>query len=201
MATKVTYHITGFDCPNCAAKTERYLKSRKMIDNCTIDFNNERLYLYFKDKELSIDEIRALIKDVESDPIQVTKISEKQEEKKVFDKEFFIVLARIIVSVLIAVFTKIFVKSDELFPLAIGLYTFAILICLYDILWKLFRNIVKLNNPVDMNLLLTISSLGVVVLASLIHYGVLPEGPFEIDIFSDMKLTDIQVKLHRLVCQ
>ena len=34
-----------------------------------------------------------------------------------------------------------------------------------------------------MNLLITISSLGVIVLGSLIHYQVLPEGPFEIDLY------------------
>lgn len=92
-------------------------------------------------------------------------------------------LARIIASVLIVVFTKIFVNYQDNFILALVLYTVAALICLYDILWKVIKKIIHLRNPIDMNLLITISSLGVIVLGSLIHYQVLPEGPFEIDLY------------------
>ena len=107
----------------------------------------------------------------------------KSSGNKIFDKKFFIMLARIIASVLIVVFTKIFVNYQDNFVLALVLYTVAALICLYDILWKVIKKIIHLRNPIDMNLLITISSLGVIVLGSLIHYQVLPEGPFEIDLY------------------
>lgn len=112
-----------------------------------------------------------------------------QEEKrnpgktKIFDAEFFITLSRVIASVLIVVFTKIFVNYQDNFVLALILYSVAALICLYDILWKVIKRIIHLKNPINMNLLISISSLGVIVLGSLIHYQVLPEGPFEIDLY------------------
>lgn len=107
----------------------------------------------------------------------------KPSSNKIFDTKFFIMLARILASTLIVVFTKIFVSYQDNFVLALVLYCVAALICLYDILWKVIKRIIHLKNPVNMNLLITISTLGVIVLGSLIHYQVLPEGPFEIDLY------------------
>ena len=183
MAKKVKYHISGFDCPACAIKSERHLNSKDEIKQCSIDFTNERLIVEYENEELSIDEIKKIIKEVEADPIIVSPLENKKEIKSVYDKEFFFDLARIVVSFLTALFTKIFVPYETHFYLAVILYSVAALICLYDILYKVFRNIFKLNNPVDMNLLLSISSIGVIVLSSLIHYEILPEAPFEIDSF------------------
>ena len=184
MSKKVTYHICGFDCPNCAAKSERYLNQQDEIESARIDFTNERIYLSFKDEqELSIDEIKKRIAKVEHDKITIETLEKAKARKNtVFDKEFYIKLVRIVVSLLIAIFTKIFVNYNDFFYLAIILYSVAVLICLYDIFWKVILNIVHRNNPIDMNLLLTISSVGVVVLGSLIHYHVIPEAPFEIDL-------------------
>ena len=183
MSLKKCYYIKGFDCPNCALKSERHLKKQEEIEDATIDFQNNRLFITYKDEELSIEEIKARIAEVEFDKIKLTPISEESSKKEtIFDKEFFIRLARIIASTLIMVFTKIFVNYQDNFTLALILYSLAILICLYDIVWKVILNFIKLNNPIDMNLLLTLSSTGVVILSSLIHYQVLPEGPFEIDL-------------------
>lgn len=183
MSVKVSYRISGFDCPNCAAKCERHLNKQKEIKSATIDFTNERLYITYADGKLSLDEIKERIAQVEEDDIVLTTLGEKREEQKIFDKEFFFMLTRILTTILIAVFTKIFVNYAENFTLAIILYSVATLICLYDILWKVVKNIIKRNNPIDMNLLLSISCIGVLTLGSLIHYQVLPNGPFEIDPF------------------
>ena len=107
----------------------------------------------------------------------------KRSGNKIFDTRFFIMLARILASTLIFVFTKLFVSYETHFVLALVLYCVAAFICLYDILWKVIKRIIHLKNPVNMNLLITISTLGVIVLGSLIHYQVLPEGPFEIDLY------------------
>ena len=181
MAKKVIYRISGFDCPNCAAKTERHLNKHEKIENASIDFTNERMAITYRSEELTIADLKCVIKEVESDELTISSIDSKKEEHKVFDKEFFFTLTRIVVSTLIATFTKIFVNYETHFHIAIILYSVAVMICLYDILWKLIRNIIKLNNPIDMNLLLSISCIGVLVLGSLIHYEVLPMGPFEID--------------------
>ena len=74
-----------------------------------------------------------------------------------------------------------FIIEDKNYFLALILYGISALICLYDIIWKLVQNVIHLRNPIDMNLLLTLSSLGVFTLSILIHYGVLPEGKFHID--------------------
>ena len=184
MSVKVCYSISGFDCPNCAAKSEKHLNKQKEIDKATLDFTNERLYVTYKDKELSVDQVKERIAQVESDPIELSFLSEKKETNhSIFDKEFFFMLTRIVVSILIAVFTKIFVNYHDNFTLAIILYGVATLICLYDITWKVIKNIIHKINPIDMNLLLTISALGVITLSSLVHYGVLANGRFEIDPF------------------
>ena len=182
MSKKVVYHISGFDCPNCAAKSENHLRKQKEIERVSIDFQNEKLFITFKDKELSIEEIKERIAQVESDELDISLVSDKKLEEPIFDKEFLINLSRIVISVLIAIFTKIFVNYHDNFVLALVLYSLATLICLYDILFEIGRNIIKKNNPVDINLLMSISSIGVIVLGTLIHYEVLPNGPFEIDL-------------------
>ena len=58
MSKKVIYHISGFDCPNCAAKVERFLNKEEYIQNATIDFTNERMYITYKDEPLNVDELK-----------------------------------------------------------------------------------------------------------------------------------------------
>lgn len=183
MSVKRKYCISGFDCPSCASKSEAHLNKQKEIESASIDFENERLYVTYVDKELSINQIKQIIKEVESDPVEITELENKNKKKEsIFDSEFYFNLSRIIFSASAAIFTKIFVNYQDNFLLAIILYSLATLVCLYDILFKVGRNIINKVNPVDINLLMSISSIGVIVLGSLIHYGVLPEGPFEIDL-------------------
>ena len=59
---KKVYSITGFDCANCAAKVESFLNHQENIEYARIDFSANRLYLTYKHQELSIDEIKRLIK-------------------------------------------------------------------------------------------------------------------------------------------
>ena len=185
MAKKVIYHIHGFDCPHCAAKCEQHLNKQEQIGSATIDFSCDRMYIDFKEEELTIDELQEIIKKVEEDKLTIQKIDKKQkvEEQSIFDKEFFINLTRIVISLILALITKFVVGFEERPILALVLYSVALVICLYDIFWKVIKNIIKLNNPIDMNLLLTISSVGVITLGSLIRFEVIPEGPFMIDLF------------------
>ncbi|MCR5332829.1 MAG: cadmium-translocating P-type ATPase [Bacilli bacterium] len=175
MSKKVVYHISGFDCPNCAAKTERHLQKDENIFECSIDFPNDRLYINYKDNPYTIDELKAKIKEVESDPIRVERInSGERKEVKILTKDFVFNLVRVILAVSFFVVGFIFehLKGDawwqgEFNWLSNSLYLVAAAIMLYDIVWKVIMNIVHLRNPIDMSLLLTISCVGVIVLAML----------------------------------
>ena len=175
MSKKVVYHISGFDCPNCAAKTERHLQKDDNIFECSIDFPNDRLYINYKDNPYTIEELKAKIKEVESDPIKVERITSGQrQESKILTKEFVFDLVKLIIATVFFVVAFVFehLKGDawwmgEFNWLSNSLYLVAAAIMLYDIVWKVIMNIVHLRNPVDMSLLLTISCVGVIVLSFL----------------------------------
>ena len=182
MSKKVIYHISGFDCPNCAAKVERFLNKEEYIQNATIDFTNERMYITYREEPLDVEKLKEVIKTVESDPLRIEKIQQGRKLKSsIVDKKFIWNLSRILFSAILMLITC-FVIEDKNYLLALILYGISALFCLYDIIYKLFSNIIHLRNPIDMNLLLTLSSLGVFTLSILIHYEVLPEGKFEIDL-------------------
>lgn len=180
MANKVIYHISGFNCPHCANKCEVFLNKQDNIEKASLDFNNERLYVTYKDEVLSNDELLSLINKVE-DGIKLEVLNNnKRKHNTIFDEEFFFNLSRIALALILTLVAKIFIDN---FVVALSFYTVASLICLYDIIWKIIKNIINKRNPIDMNLLITISSLGVIVLGSLIHFEVVKSAPFMIDIF------------------
>ena len=182
MSKKVIYHISGFDCPNCAAKVERFLNKEEYIQSASIDFTNERMYITYREEPLGLEELKETIKKVESDPLRIERIqSGRRTAQSIFDKKFIFNLSRIIFSAVLMLITMIFVEEKN-YLLAVILYGISALFCLYDIIWKLIQNIIHLRNPIDMNLLLTISSVGVFVLSILITYNVLPMGRFHIDL-------------------
>ena len=182
MSKKVIYHISGFDCPNCAAKVERFLNKEEYIQSASIDFTNERMYITYREEPLGLEELKETIKKVESDPLRIERIqSGRRTTQSIIDKKFIFNLSRIIFSAVLMVITMIFVEEKN-YLLAVILYGISALFCLYDIIWKLIQNIIHLRNPIDMNLLLTISSVGVFVLSILITYNVLPMGRFHIDL-------------------
>ena len=58
MSKKVIYHISGFDCPNCSAKVERFLNKEEYIQNATIDFTNERMYITYREEPLELEKLK-----------------------------------------------------------------------------------------------------------------------------------------------
>ena len=103
--TKKIYTCSGFDCANCAAKAEAHLNKDKNISYARMDFAGNRLYLNFKDNEYSIDEIKKIIAEVESDPIEISESdgSVQKSNKKIFTKSMWILLARILVAAVLTV--------------------------------------------------------------------------------------------------
>ena len=182
MSKKVIYHISGFDCPNCAAKVERFLNKEEYIQNATIDFTNERMYITYREEPLELEKLKEVIKTVESDPLRIERIHQgRKVQQKLFDKKTIFNLSRIVLSTILLLVAVFAFDEETQFLYQAILLGISALICLYDIIWKLVLNIVHLRNPIDMNLLLTMSSLGVLTLSILIHYAVIPEGQFHID--------------------
>ena len=182
MSKKVIYHISGFDCANCAAKVERFLNKEEYIQSATIDFTNERMYITYREEPISTEQLIETIKTVESDPLRIEKIQKgRKVTQSIFDRKFIYNLSRILVSTILMLLAC-FVVEDKNYLVALIMFAVSAGLCLYDIVWKFIQNIIHLRNPIDMNLLLTLSSLGVFTLSILIHYGVLPPGKFDIDL-------------------
>ncbi len=181
MSKKVVYHISGFDCANCASKTERFLNKQEIIESAVIDFTNERMYITYREEPLELDELKEVIKQIEDDPLRIELMhSAKRQKYTIFTSNFWIMLTRIIVSTVLMLIGHF--AFGDCFSVGVTiLYGVAAIIVLYDIFWKVIQNIIHLRNPIDMNLLLTISSLGVFVLSLLVHFGVLQEAGFPID--------------------
>ena len=111
MSKKVIYHISGFDCPNCAAKVERFLNKEEYIQSATIDFTNERMYITYREEPLGLEELKETIKKVESDPLRIERIqSGRRLTQSIFDKKFIFNLSRIIFSAVLMLITMIFVE-------------------------------------------------------------------------------------------
>lgn len=86
--TKKTYHITGFDCAHCALKSEKHLNKHPAINSAVIDFAKDRLFIEYKEGELSIDDILKTIAEVESDPIEISDASKAKKKYKILNKDF-----------------------------------------------------------------------------------------------------------------
>ena len=155
---KKKYHISGFDCPNCAHKSETHLGKHEGIEYCHIDFSTNKMYLTFKDKELSVKEISDIIAEVESDPLDIHESEGKfEKEAKIFTKDMWFLLGRIIFGVVVAVTILLLeyvfkVEYDPTGWIRFGLYTFAMLILVYDIVWRVVIHIRHLKNIIDHNL-------------------------------------------------
>lgn len=181
MSKKVVYHISGFDCANCASKTERFLNKQEIIQNAVIDFSNERLYITYRDEPLDVEALKELIKQIEDDPLRIELIQSGRKQKyTIFTSNFWIMLTRILVSIILLIVAE--VAFEDCYSWApMVMYFVAAGIVIYDIIWRVIQNIIHLRNPIDMNLLLTISSLGVFLLSLLVHFNVLDNAGFPID--------------------
>lgn len=186
---KIVYHISGFDCPNCAAKVERFLNKDENIMEATIDFANDRLYINYRDNPFTLDELKSKIKQVESDPLRIEEENKGNRQKvKIVTKKFIFDLSRILVATILSVvgfLLEHFLGSEAEWNgfniVANVLFILSAILMLYDIVWKLIQNIIHLRNPIDMNLLLTISSVGVFVLAFLNHFNVLSSSTIHVE--------------------
>ena len=166
--TKKIYTITGFDCANCASKTEKHLSNKDEIESCRIDFAQNKLYINYKDEPLSISKILEYIKEVETDHIEVSENTTSSFKKiPLFTTKMKISLIRVIISTLIILFSEIFLTNPDLFWYKFGLYVFGLLVVSYDIVYKVINRIINLENFVDEYLLITLSAFGALTISTL----------------------------------
>lgn len=163
---KVRYIVKGFDCPNCAAASEEYLRKQDAFAEATLDFNNGYLYLTYKDKKLNKDQVLALIKNSTDDEIELFEEDEEHKEshEKLFTKDTLILLIRILLATTLSIVARVLYPNANLFWVCLSLYIVAYLIIAYDIIWELIENIIKLRNPIDENLLMVMASAGAFLL-------------------------------------
>lgn len=164
---KKVYDISGFDCANCATKTEAHLNKHPGIVYARIDFAGNHLYITFEDKELTKQELLDIIKEVESDPIEIKDVDYKAQKLKLFDRHTLIMIARVIYAVVVIALCSFFITSNNLYWWRFGLYLSAVLVLSYDIIYKPIYKIFHKQNPVDEYLLIVIAAFGAFILASL----------------------------------
>ena len=165
---KKTYHISGFDCPNCAHKSEEHLNRHENVDSCHIDFSTNKMYITYQDRELSVDEIKSIIAEVESDPLDIHEIVSKKVEEapKLFTKGMWFLLIRVIFAAVVMVLNMaVFHMFDETGWIRFAIYTFTSLLLVYDIFWRVLIHIRHMRNIIDHNLLITITIIATTVLA------------------------------------
>lgn len=174
---KKVYHISGFDCPNCAAKAEAHLNNKKEIAYVRLDFAGNRMYITYKDTAYSVDELRDAIAEVESDPLDIYESNgEISSAEKVMTPKMWILIGRIIFSVIICVICMFFLAKPELNILRFVLYCVAVVVISYDIVWKLILHIKNRRGILDHFLLITVATLGAVGLGIL---QIVKEDPAE----------------------
>lgn len=160
---KKVYHISGFDCGNCAAKAERHLNSKNDIESAKIDFVANKLYMTYADKAWSIEQLKSAIAEVESDPLDIheeIKENKKEQKQKIFTKNMWLILARVIVATIVTLVCVFLLGKEEYNWLRFGLYLGAFLIAAYDIIWKVILHIKHKTNPFDHNLLISVAGIG-----------------------------------------
>ena len=165
---KKSYHITGFDCAHCALKSEKHLNKHPAINNAVIDFAKDKLFIEYKDKELTIDEILKSIAEVESDPIEIEDATKQKKKYKIFNKDFWYTLARVLIGVTIILVCSIALTHEQ-FYIQLGLYAFGIVLLTYDVTWKVILHIAHKENPIDESLLITLCTVGAFIVAIIAH--------------------------------
>ncbi|MBO6261093.1 MAG: cadmium-translocating P-type ATPase [Bacilli bacterium] len=165
---KKIYHISGFDCPNCAHKSELHLAKQEGIKDAHIDFSTNKMFITYSDKPFTVEQIAKIIAQVESDPLDIKELQSKKEEhkEKLFTKSMWFLLARVIVGVVVILLNLlVFEKFDPSGWIRFAIYSATSVLLAYDVFWRVILHIKNGRNIIDHNLLITIAILGATALA------------------------------------
>ena len=167
---KKVYHISGFDCGNCASKAERHLNTKENIEIATLDFAANKLFITYKEKELTVDELKNVIAEVESDPLTIYEEGTKRKEKheqKIFTKHMWLILIRVIFATIVTLVCVFLLGKMEYNWLRFALYLFTFFVVGYDVMWKVILHIKNRTNPFDHNLLISLAGVGAFTLCAI----------------------------------
>lgn len=157
---KYIYTINGLNCGNCAAKIERHLNKDENIAHVSLDFAAGRLYLTFKEDPLTLEQVTNKIMEASDDDLTISYATNNGEDNKfIFSKKMISIIIRLLISTTLLLIARFAIPHD-LHWLQVLLYSFSLVVIIYDITWKFILKVVRLKNPLDENLLLTISAVG-----------------------------------------
>lgn len=156
------YQIEGLDCANCAREVEEYLNKNEAIEKAVIDFMGKKLFITFKNEELSMEAISALIADVEDGVtlLDSSKKEEKGEEEKPekgFMKENEIKIIRLVVSSVLLAFAYFWYQLP--FVAQIIIYVVSYLSAGYDVVLSMFKGFTKKRFFTEYSLM-TVATIG-----------------------------------------
>ncbi len=161
---KKTYHISGFDCANCASKTERHLNKQEYIESAKIDFATNKMYITYVGEACSINKLSDVIKEVEDDPLDIYEEkalnNKEHHEQKIFTKNMWLILFRVIFATIVTVICIFLLGKEQYNWVRFGLYLTAFLVSGYDIVYKVIQHIRYKSNPLDHNLLISLAAIG-----------------------------------------
>ena len=164
---KKTYHISGFDCPNCAHKSEEHLSKHDEIESCHIDFSTNKMFVTYKNKPLTVEQIAKVIAQVESDPLDIKELEGKTEHKeKLFTKGMWFLLGRVLFAIIVILINLLVLEHfDPTGWIRFIVYTATTVLLTYDVTWRVILHIKNRRNIIDHNLLITIAVIGATALA------------------------------------
>lgn len=156
------YQIEGLDCANCAREVEEYLNKNEAIEKAVIDFMGKKLFITFKNEELSMEAISALIADVEDgvtllDPSKKEEKDEEEESEKGFMKENEIKIIRLVVSSVLLAFAYFWYQLP--FVAQIIIYVASYLLVGYDVVLSMFKGFTKKRFFTEYSLM-TVATIG-----------------------------------------
>lgn len=160
---KKVYHISGFDCGNCAAKAERHLNTKENVEVATLDFAANKLYITYNGDAWTLSELKRVIAEVENDPLNIYEEgtdNKKKQKAKIFTKNMWFILGRVIFATLATLACIFLLGKAEYNWLRFGIYLAIYAVIGYDILWKVIMHIKHRTNPLDHNLLITTAAIG-----------------------------------------
>lgn len=164
---KKVFNVSGFDCAHCASKAEQHIAKHKDVSYARLDFSNNKLYITFKENSWDCDKLASIIKEVESDPLDISEEHQQVKQTSLFNKKMKWQLIRVAISVIFTLICIFALGKQDLSWVRFSIYTILMVIIGYDIFYKVILHIKNRSNILDHNLLILIATLGSLSLAIL----------------------------------
>ncbi len=168
--TKKVFHVSGFDCANCAAKAECHINEQEGVEEAKLDFASNKLYMTFSGEAWSEEKLVNVIKEVESDPLVIYEegtAKKEKHEQKIFTKNMWLILIRVIFATIVTLVCIFLLGKMEYNWLRFALYLFTFFVVGYDVMWKVILHIKHKTNPLDHNLLISLAGIGAFTLCAI----------------------------------